>query len=131
LIRKLAVDTLARRARDLVAVELLRKADGSLDLRRVRRDEADDLADFLCELERQRQQPKRGTRLPEEHLREVADVYGRAQAEQKPPTKTVAVGFGTSQPNTSHWVREARRRGFLEPALAGRGGERPGEEQDG
>jgi hypothetical protein len=113
LLRKIPVDTLIRTARDLVAVQLFRKRDGSLDMRRVRRPGASGLVEYLKELERKRHHPRRGVQLSDDFLQRVAEAYENAESTGRPPTKTVSVEFDTSRPNASRWVAEARRRGFL------------------
>ena len=63
-----------------------------------------------------RQFPRAGRNaLPEEHYEFVAEVYRHAQATAKYPTKAVQEKFAVSRPAASKYVREARRRGILEP----------------
>lgn len=59
---------------------------------------------------------RRGKRLPDAHLKRVADVYREALAKREPPTATVAKTMHTARSNAGRWVMEARRRGFLGPA---------------
>lgn len=68
--------------------------------------------------------PVRGTprrnSVTREHLREVADVYRRAE---RTPTKAVAAHFKASHSTAARWVGMARSEGFLGPTKRGRAGE--------
>jgi hypothetical protein len=67
--------------------------------------------------------PRRGKRLPDEHLQRVATVYREGEARGYHPTKYVASRLNTARSNAGRWVMEARRRGFLGAAEPGRAGE--------
>jgi hypothetical protein len=71
------------------------------------------------------QTPQRGKKLPDDHLRRVADAYRSALLRSEPPTKAVASALHASRSTAGRWVEEARRRGILDPAPGpGRRGER-------
>jgi len=55
-----------------------------------------------------------GKPLSDEHLRAVADQYRAAVKAGRPPTATIRRVAGVGKPTASKWVREARRRKFLE-----------------
>jgi hypothetical protein len=56
-------------------------------------------------------------------LREVADIYRTAFAAGKAPTAAVAAHFSVSHRTGTRWVAEARKEGFLGPALGPTAGE--------
>lgn len=57
-----------------------------------------------------------------EHFERVADVYSRAWAAAKPPTKAVAARWGVEQSTAAKWVARTRRLGLLAPTSRGRAG---------
>jgi hypothetical protein len=67
--------------------------------------------------------PRSGSPLTDENLREVATLYRAALENNDPPTLAVAAAKNVSRSTAARWVSEARKRGFLGPAL----GPRPGE----
>lgn len=66
-----------------------------------------------------------GKRIPDEHFERVADVYRYAVKLGRPPTEGVAEAFDVARSTAGRWVVQARRRGFLGPAMPGRAGEKP------
>lgn len=67
---------------------------------------------------------RRGVRLGDDFLRDVAQVYREETDRGQPPTQGVADRLHGSRASAGRWVMEARRRGFLGDALPGRAGER-------
>jgi hypothetical protein len=55
--------------------------------------------------------------------RRVTELYRRAVAAGSPPSHAIAAEFGVSEATARKWVQNARRRGFLRPALGRRAGE--------
>lgn len=56
-------------------------------------------------------------------LRDVAEVYRSAMTAGKPPTMAVASHFNVSHRTGTRWVAEARKEGFLGPAIGPTAGE--------
>jgi hypothetical protein len=67
--------------------------------------------------------PRRGSPITDDNLREVARIYREAVKRDDPPTKTVGDTMHTARSTAARWVTAARERGFLGPALRGKGGE--------
>lgn len=67
--------------------------------------------------------PRQGSPLTDENLRQVADIYRAADKRGEPPTQKVAEVMHAARSTAARWVGKARERGFLGPALKGRGGE--------
>lgn len=65
-----------------------------------------------------RPRQQKWTRLTDEYLVEVADVYREALAEGRSPTKSVAEHFTLSSSQARHHVERARRDGHLEPVAS-------------
>jgi hypothetical protein len=61
----------------------------------------------------------RRNRITSKHLAEVAEVYRRADADGRPPTRAVADHFQTSHSTAARWVGLARERKLLAPAKRG------------
>lgn len=57
--------------------------------------------------------PRRRNRITDEHLAEVTQVYGDADAQGRPPTQAVADHFQTSHSTAARWVGLARRAGKI------------------
>lgn len=72
--------------------------------------------------------PEPGKRLPDEILVRAAEVYRGALGEGLSPTDEVAHSFPISRSTAGRWIVEARRRGFLGPAIPGVAGELDQEE---
>lgn len=89
-------------------------------------DQIDDPPDAIWNIEQRAHRPRRGKKLSDAHLQEVAEVYREALSLRKPPTKAVMQHFFTARANAGRWVAEARKRGFLGKAEAPR---RAGEKQ--
>lgn len=77
--------------------------------------------------------PRRGVRLPDEHLRAVATEYRKAVAGNQPPNQVISERMSTTYSNATRWVALARQRvdpetgePFLGPAMPGL----PGEERN-
>jgi hypothetical protein len=60
--------------------------------------------------------PQRGSRISDEVLKEVADVYQRASLRGSPVTYAVATEFCVSESTAGKRIMKARQRGFLPPA---------------
>jgi len=121
-----AFDKLAREAAAVVAVTVNeidtngrfhgRRHDGSV-------------SEFLAEYDSaSKRTTRRGSRMPDSHLQEVARVYREALAAKKPPVQAVQRHFRVggrpvSRSTAGRWVFEARRRGFLGPTQPGQAGE--------
>ena len=110
----------------LVVREVVKKPDGSLTLKpdgsltlqaAAQRGEVS-LAEFFTSYDQSlaAATPRRGVRVSDEHLLNVARVYRNALAAGEPPTAAVEKKFFTKRANAGRWVMEARRRGFLDPA---------------
>lgn len=56
-------------------------------------------------------------------LRDVADIYRTSVAAGEPPTAAVAAHYSVSHRTGTRWVAEARKEGFLGPALGPIAGE--------
>ena len=63
------------------------------------------------------------TPLTDENLQQVATLYRAAVEQGDHPTETVANAMHVSRSTAARWVTRARKRGFLGPAMRGRGGE--------
>jgi hypothetical protein len=59
---------------------------------------------------------KKRTRITDEFLREVANVYRRAENSEMPPTREVANHYKAPHSTAGKWVASARKKGFLPPA---------------
>jgi hypothetical protein len=59
---------------------------------------------------------------PDSFYRHVAEVYGRLIEVGKKPAPAISEANNVPITTAHRWVREARRRGFLPPARAGRAG---------
>lgn len=81
--------------------------------------ESDDRAQFNRALGEGQRKPRRGKRLQDDELRQVACVYRAALERGKPPTASVQDEFRVAYPTAGRWVMEARRRGFLPPTTRG------------
>jgi hypothetical protein len=69
--------------------------------------------------------PRRGSRISDEFLEEVAAVYRKAVLDgSRSPTWAVGEHFHTARSNAGRWVMEARRRGLLGEAKPGQAGEK-------
>jgi hypothetical protein len=94
------------------------------DLRYVASDETPELTRRLEE-HRKASRPGRGTRLSDEYLQVVADVYKAALASgSRSPTADVSKQLNTARSNAGRYVAEARRRGILGKATPGQAGEK-------
>jgi hypothetical protein len=103
--------------------ELVKEATELVGVRPAETDPADfDPADFVRALEGAGR-PEPGKRLPDEWLQRVAEVYREALSRDLPATDTVWQAFDISRSTAGRWIVEARRRGFLGPAIPGRAGE--------
>jgi hypothetical protein len=71
----------------------------------------------------QSRQPRRGSPVTDETLREVARHYRQAAEHGEPPSLGVAAAMNVSRSTAARWVKRARERGLLGPALRGRAGE--------
>jgi len=71
-------------------------------------------------------QPRRGSPITDENLRQVAGLYRAAMERGDPPTQTVADAMGVPRSTAARWVAKARERDLLGPSLRGR----PGEQQE-
>ena len=60
--------------------------------------------------------PKRGSRITDDTLQEIADVYQQAQRRGSPVTYAVASHFHVSESTAGKRIMKARERGFLPPA---------------
>lgn len=78
------------------------------------------------DFERLASERRRGTRLPDGFLQEVALTYRTAVAKGRPPTQEVADELHGSRSSAGRWVSEARRRNFLGPAIRRQAGEKRG-----
>jgi hypothetical protein len=88
----------------------------------------DRVAEFQDAYSRARRQ---GVPVDEEHLRRVAEVYRAAVARGEAPTKAVSRELFASRSTAGRWVMQARKRGFLRPALGRIGGEaRPNKKEE-
>jgi hypothetical protein len=68
--------------------------------------------------------PRRGRRLTDERLEEVARTYRDAVARGTPPIESIKAQFAPLPHSTAQrWVKRARERGFLGPAIRGLAGE--------
>lgn len=65
----------------------------------------------------------RRNRVTDEHLAAVADIYRAAEASGNPPAKAVEDAFFTTYSTATRWIGQARKAGFLGPALKGKSGE--------
>ena len=81
--------------------------------------EADQREQFSRALGEGQRKPRRGKRLQDDELRQVADVYRSAFELGRPPTAAVQDEFRIAYPTAGRWVMEARRRGFLPPTTRG------------
>lgn len=61
-------------------------------------------------------------RLTDEHLQDVAAAYRWNTNLNRPPAPAIAAAAGVPVRTVHRWVYEARKRGFLPPARAGRAG---------
>ena len=111
-LRNVKVETYLNRAKDLVAIEVERNADGSLRVSHADARE-ESLRGWFDAYARTTPTRRRGVRLSDDEMRRVADVYRDALAAGEPPTKAVSTKLYTSRPNAARWVSEARRRGLL------------------
>jgi hypothetical protein len=68
-------------------------------------------------------EPRRGAPITDAHLEQVAAVYRQAAEVDDPPLKAIEEQFEAKRATASKWVRMARDRGILGPALRGRAGE--------
>jgi hypothetical protein len=68
-------------------------------------------------------EPRRGSPITDENLSEVARVYREATKRGDPPTQAVALAMHVARSTAARWVAAARVRGFLGPAMRGKGGE--------
>jgi hypothetical protein len=59
--------------------------------------------------------PKRGSKIADDTLREVADVYQKATRLGSPVTRAVATHFHVSESTAGKRIMKARERGFLPP----------------
>ena len=60
--------------------------------------------------------PKRGSKIADDTLQEIADVYQQAQRRGSPVTRAVATHFHVSESTAGKRIMKARERGFLPPA---------------
>ena len=60
--------------------------------------------------------PKRGSKITNDTLQEIADVYQQAQRRGSPVTRAVATHFHVSESTAGKRIMKARERGFLPPA---------------
>ena len=60
--------------------------------------------------------PKRGSKIADDTLQEIADVYQQAQRRGSPVTYAVATHFHVSESTAGKRIMKARERGFLPPA---------------
>lgn len=67
--------------------------------------------------------PRQGSPLTDENLSEVAQVYRAAVKNGDPPTRAVMGAMHVERSTASRWIRAARDRGLLGPAMRGKGGE--------
>jgi hypothetical protein len=56
---------------------------------------------------------ERGKAWPDDHYRQVAEVYKSAVKHRKPPLKTIQEHWHVTRPAAAKYVRGARERGFL------------------
>jgi Family of unknown function (DUF6214) len=68
-------------------------------------------------------EPRRGSPITDDNLHEVARVYREATKRGDPPTQAVASAMHVARSTAARWVTAARSRGFLGPAMRGKGGE--------
>jgi hypothetical protein len=69
---------------------------------------------------------RRGERITDETLEEVARIYRQAQLLERPPTNAVAKEMHVARSTAGKWVARARKAGFLGPApRRGIAGEQP------
>jgi hypothetical protein len=61
--------------------------------------------------------------MSDEFLTDMARRHANLRADGLPPTKTLAEQEAVSVATVKHWLRKARERGLLGPALKGRAGE--------
>jgi hypothetical protein len=66
----------------------------------------------------------RGARMEDSLLQEVAAVYREAHARREAPVVAIVERFQVAYPTAGRWVREARERDFLGPALKTQAGEK-------
>lgn len=80
---------------------------------------------------KQTKRPSRGpgARVPDAELQRVAEIYRAACAEGKPPVTAVEFELPASRATAGRRIKEARRRGFLGPAVGTRAGEAADDER--
>ncbi len=82
-----------------------------------------DRAEFYEQFAAGARLPRQGSPLTDENLHQVAELYRAAVEHGDPPTQTVADAMHAARSTAARWVAAARERGFLGPAVRGRGGE--------
>ena len=60
--------------------------------------------------------PRRGSKIADDTLQEIADVYQQAQRRGSPVTRAVATHFHVSESTAGKRIMKTRERGFLPPA---------------
>jgi hypothetical protein len=83
-------------------------------------------AEFYEQFATGSRRPRQGSPLTDDNLRQVAELYRVAVERGDPPTQTVADAMHVARSTAARWVGAARKRGFLGPAVRGRGGEQKG-----
>lgn len=72
----------------------------------------------------ERPETRRGSRLPDDHLKRVAEFYRQGLlTSRRRPAKYVAKAMQVSEPTARRYVQRARDRGFLGPTTQGKAGE--------
>ncbi len=78
---------------------------------------------FYGRVAKDARQPRQGSPITEDDLRQVAELYRAALGRGDPPTQTVANSLQVARSTAARWVARARERNLLGPALRGRAGE--------
>jgi len=101
--------------------ELERVWDGTRELVSDAGAEAhDERAKLHDEVTRDAKRSRQGRRLSDDDLKETARIYREAMTIGRNPTEAVQRELHLSRSTAGRWVMQARRRGFLGPAPAGR-----------
>jgi hypothetical protein len=118
-IRNIRIAELKRHAIRLAVAEARETDSGWVVHHKAAGDQIDVTA-LMEELAEKAHKPRRGVKLPDTHLREVAKVYRKALKAGDPPIQAVMDHFHTVRPNASRWVVIARDRKLLGKAEAER-----------
>jgi hypothetical protein len=115
LLRKVPIATLVRHAVPEAGSRIRETAPGRFEpLIGTERDDA------YSQLLENTRPVRRGAPITDDHLKQVAAVYGEALVNGEPPLRTVEAQFKAKRSTASKWVAMARQRGHLGPARQGK-----------